>query len=151
VKDQGQPPNSTIGICEVLALAGEISWNGGSVVRDLITAPIIVEKGNASCFYGAIHDAMPAIGGGGLARICSGQKCVMGMELPDGVKYVQRMIHFKAALAPRNYFDPDITCAVHRLHRIIVLSLREDDIVGDDHAIAFVSGLVIVLRELKAF
>ena len=56
-------------------------------------------------------------------------------EVSDAVGYVARYARFKSTMLPVNCLTPDLTCAVHRLHRVISLALREDEVIGHCHAI----------------
>ena len=58
-------------------------------------------------------------------------------ELPDNATANKREQIFIGNSLPVNCFYPFGNCAVHRVHRIVALARREDDAVGDCHAISF--------------
>jgi hypothetical protein len=75
-----------------------------------------------------------------IALMCAGGVIVMVLsERPDAVKYIRRMMCFRAGQLPFNCLYIACTCIVHRVHRMIAKATDEDDHVGNTHAISFVS------------
>ena len=113
---EGTLPKGNLGVVEVMGTLVEISWDSGSKVRDCITAPVIVERANASNFYGALNSVLGPVSEEGIISICDKQKCIIVLEVPDAAKYVRKLKKFRANRSPKNCFLPDLTCLVHRLH-----------------------------------
>jgi hypothetical protein len=62
----------------------------------------------------------------------------MWCEMSDAVKYAKRCIITKIMQTPYNCLRPLFFCSAHRLHLITTKAVKEDECVGDVHAIAFV-------------
>ena len=135
-----QAPIEAFDLLEILTLQCEMAWDSGSETRDIIMKRRIVERSDAPTLYGAIEDARgPAFNIEGLELISRKHKCFIVLDVPDNAKYVKRMRRFKATRFLINIFTPDISCVIHRLHRIFVLAVREDDLSGHGHAINCIS------------
>ena len=87
----------------------------------------------------ATHSACKAITAESIDGVCRGVKSLIFVELPDAAKYVRKCTTVRCIRSPSNCFMPQTTCAVHRLHRIVVNSVDEDEAIGDTHAISFVA------------
>ena len=90
-----------------------------------------------------------------LNELSQSVRFVFVCEVPDHASANRRKIAFSATkFGPRVLFAP-IGCGAHRVHRIIAITLKEDDWVGNIFAVQLVaqvpsrySRLVRVLREL---
>ena len=138
IKLQGRSARTTAGVLDVFAYKAEVHWDGGSESRHINVGPVILLQGNASTCYAAVNGIVEGLDMATIHRLCAVTKFMLIGEKPDAVKYVRRMMMFKATVLPLNCSYIPQTCAVHRIHRILALALREDHC-GDTYSIGFVS------------
>ena len=128
-----------LGMLEILGVQAEVAWGSGQQSRDVFIKPSIVKRANASTLYGALNDALGMLSIEGITELCTRLECCILMEVADAAKYVRKLLKARALHLPGNCFIPEVSCCIHRLHRIFTLATRENKLCGDGHAITFTS------------
>ena len=132
------------GVVEVLSQQIDIHWShaGQQVDVEPTILPTIISSTSASTLYRACDQCSIGLGLEKLTQIAAKVKLLVLCEIPDNAKPNMRKKVFLATQLPRNIlYLRDVGCVVHRIHRIIVHSTNEDQLVGDIHSINFIMGI----------
>ena len=153
IANAGKKAPTSAGVLEIFGMMVQIAWttnDGRERHVDAMAAPGILENANASVCFAAVNDILPAVSLGSITSICATQKCMWVVEVPDGVSYIKRMVYSRGGKLPSNVFYPIWTCAAHRLHRIGMKAVDEEEGCGDTHAVAFVNQQFSRKAEIKS-
>ena len=111
------------------------SNDGEEDSRVLLLRPSILTHCNASTTYTAVETTTPGLTMARLKELAARHPFITFSEIPDNHSVNVRKRAFTSAELPPNVFVTPLGCCAHLLHRVIVSSIREDDIVGDCHAV----------------
>ena len=134
------------GTLEMLGQSIDVHWSNPnpnelrtSTDLELLIPPRAIESTRSSCLYRACDEACESLSVEELCKISARTKLFILGEVPDNVAANNRKKAAFAEKLPRNcLYSARNGCCVHRVHRIVVASTREDTLVGDVHAVAFV-------------
>ena len=130
------------GVLELFAQGASFHWVdslGHYHSRRVFCPPTFLERGNAPCIAGALHNGVPQVSLDGLRSLCAKCEYVLINELPDACKPNLRCrawyAHSTAGIPGGTVLHPMLTCSCHQAQRIVDSTERMS--VGDIYAIRF--------------
>ena len=112
-----------------------------SGIQGLIAMPAILQSVNASVVYRAVETCLEDLNLEAIEKIASKTKVALMTEVPDNASYNYRKMHQTALDLPSNMLYVSDGCSAHICHRIVEASTREQDIIGELHAVSWTCGL----------
>lgn len=109
---------------------------------DFLVQPTIVARANASTCFTGMERGCRCFSIQGLRQICDRVEVMLISEAPDDATSMRRMLDKVSASLPANCLHHRSPCFGHGLHRIMVTATKEDDTIGDVHAICVCTSLV---------
>ena len=136
------------GSLQILAQRLEIGWvlkdSDGVDMQEILIPPIAMANGKSSTLYSATEKAVEDLSLDKLLELARHIKFIIVNEIPDqcSANVRKKAATISALLKIDNvFYNPFQCCMAHTLHRLMARSFREEDIIGDIHAIAYVMTL----------
>jgi len=117
--------------------------------RSVLSPPCILTHCNASTLHTGIDRVAPVCKQENIEHITNGKPYVMH-EVPDGHKANKRKTLNTAKNLPPHGFHSTYSCCVHVSHLIIEEGTDEKKLVGDIHAVQFISHVTSIFNRSVA-
>ena len=108
--------------------------------HEIICPPKIMASGNSSCTHSCVEGSAPGLDLEGILELLRWKRFVLLYDCPDNGSPMKRRQAFirKSLSGEPGAFVSTSNCAAHSVHRCIVQSLDEKQLLGDIHAVAFI-------------
>ena len=145
---------TTKGVVELLGQSARLDWTSRATAenpvrlhsrRHIHVPPMFLQAGNANCFVDALSRASPLLSLGGITQMRQRVAWVWLNEVLDGASSCKRQQAYLVQALRRinlsNCLCTKGACIIHKLHRVIVKGTRENDLIGNVHALQVVYGI----------
>ena len=131
------------GVLELFAQRVEVYYRQGMERRSgsSLIMPRVLRDQQAGSIFSACESATKIWSMEGIRALCQHLVFFLVCEAPDGCSANLRKIYGMAIRLPENAFLASGPCVVHQVHRIVVISTDESDLIGDIYSIKYVSHL----------
>jgi len=122
-----------------------VANNGDVFSQGILGKPCFLQSGNASTIYEALRTVLPVVAIEQLREFSEKTPMVFLAEIPDGCgpNNLKRTKSDDDVRGLKNVFSlPLPSCCCHTLHNVFVAACGEKALIGDVHAVHYVSTLV---------